>query len=144
MNISTIGLGLLQEFEGCKLKAYPDPGTGGKPWTIGVGHTKDVQEGDEITEAQAMDLLREDIQWVEKAIDKHVPGKLTQNQYDALCCFIFNVGEFAFASSTLLKKLNAGDFKGAAAEFLRWDKAAGKTLPGLTRRRIAEAALFGS
>lgn len=141
MHISTIGLGLLQEFEGCKLKAYRCPAG---VLTIGVGHTRDVKEGDEITEAQALDLLREDVRWVEKAIDKNVTVKLNQNQYDALCSWVFNVGEFSLHNSTLLKKLNAGDFKGAAAEFLRWDKAAGKTLPGLTRRRIAEAALFGS
>jgi GH24 family phage-related lysozyme (muramidase) len=91
---------------------------------------------------QALDLLREDIQWVEKAIDKHVPEKITQNQYDALCSFIFNVGEFAFASSTLLKLLNAGKVQEAADQFLRWNKANGKELPGLTRRRQAERTLF--
>lgn len=142
MNVSTVGLNLIKEFEGCKLEAYPDPGSGGDPWTIGIGHTRGVKKGDKITDSQALDLLREDVHWVEAAIDKHVPEKITQNQYDALASFIFNCGEYAFANSTLLKKLNAGDTEGAANEFLRWNKASGKELPGLTRRRKAERELF--
>lgn len=139
MNISTIGLGLIQEFEGCKLDAYKCPAG---IWTIGIGHTKDVKPDDKITESQALELLREDVRWVEKAIDEHVQVKINQNQYDALSAFIFNVGAGAFSLSTLLKKLNAGDYDGAANEFPRWNKAAGKELPGLTRRRAAEKALF--
>lgn len=141
MNISTIGLGLICEFEGMRLDAYRCPAG---IWTIGAGHTKGVKEGDKITEAQARDLLREDVRWVEAAIDKLVKVPLTQNQYDAICSFVFNVGEFQFGSSTLLKKLNAGDYEGARNEFQRWNKAAGKELPGLTRRRKAEAELFGA
>ena len=115
MNTSTNGLALIKEFEGCKLDAYKCPAN---IWTIGVGHTKGVKEGDRITESQALDLLREDMRWVENAIDKHVTAHLNQNQYDALASFIFNCGEFAFYSSTLLKKLNAGDYEGASNEFL--------------------------
>ena len=139
MNISIKGLGLIQEFEGCKLDAYKCPAG---IWTIGIGHTKDVKEGDKITEAQALDLLREDITWVENAINDHVKVKINQNQFDALSSFIFNVGAGAFSLSTLLKKLNAADYEGAANEFPRWNKASGKELPGLTRRRAAEKALF--
>lgn len=139
MNISTIGLGLIQEFEGCKLDAYKCPAG---IWTIGIGHTKDVKEGDKITDSQALDLLREDVKWVENAINDHVKVKINQNQFDALSAFIFNVGAGAFSLSTLLKKLNAGDYEGAANEFPRWNKANGKELPGLTRRRAAEKALF--
>ena len=139
MNISTIGLGLIQEFEGCKLDAYRCPAN---IWTIGIGHTKDVKEGDKITEAQALDLLREDVKWVENAINDHVKVKINQNQFDAMSSFIFNVGAGAFSLSTLLKKLNAADYEGAANEFLRWNKANGKELPGLTRRRQAERTLF--
>ena len=139
MNVSINGLGLIQEFEGMKLDAYRCPAN---IWTIGIGHTRDVKEGDRITESQALDLLREDIKWVENAINKHVQVRINQNQYDALCSFIFNCGEGAFSLSTLLRKLNAGDYEGAANEFPRWNKANGKELPGLTRRRAAEKALF--
>jgi lysozyme len=139
VNISTIGLGLIQEFEGCKLEAYRCPAN---ILTIGIGHTRDVKEGDTITEAQALDLLREDVKWVENAINDHVKVKINQNQFDALSAFIFNVGAGAFSLSTLLRKLNAGDYEGAANEFSRWNKANGKELPGLTRRRTAEKALF--
>jgi lysozyme len=139
VNISTIGLGLIQEFEGCKLEAYRCPAN---ILTIGIGHTRGVKEGNKITESQALDLLREDVRWVENAINKHVQVRINQNQYDALCSFIFNCGEGAFSLSTLLRKLNTGDYEGAANEFSRWNKANGKELPGLTRRRAAEKALF--
>jgi len=139
MNVSTAGLSLIREFEGCKLEAYICPA--GIP-TVGVGHTKGVKLGDKITEAEALDLLREDVRWCERAIDESVNVSLTQNQYDALASFCFNVGAFAFASSTLVKKLNDGDKQGAADQFLRWNKAKGKELPGLTRRREAERSLF--
>lgn len=139
MEISTNGLATIGDFEGCKLEAYKCPAG---IWTIGYGHTKGVKEGDRITQQEAIWLLRDDLRWVQNAIDKHVTAKLNQGQYDALASFIFNVGEFAFASSTLLKKLNAGDYAGAANEFLRWTKARGKELPGLVRRRQHEKELF--
>ena len=139
MHISNIGLGLIMDFEGCKLEAYKCPAG---IWTIGIGRTRDVKEGDTITEAQALDLLREDVKWVENAINDHVKVKISQNQFDALSSFIFNVGAGAFSLSTLLRKLNAADYEGAANEFSRWNKANGKELPGLTRRRAAEKALF--
>lgn len=139
MEISTNGLATIGDFEGCKLEAYKCPAG---IWTIGYGHTKGVKEGDRITQQEAIWLLRDDLRWVQNAIDKHVTAKLNQGQYDALASFIFNVGEFAFASSTLLKKLNAGDYAGAANEFLRWTKAKGRELPGLVRRRQHEKELF--
>ena len=142
MEISQAGIDLIKEFEGCKLEAYPDPGSGAAPWTIGVGHTKGVLRGDVITQQQADEFLRQDLRWVERAVNRYVEEKIAQHQYDALCSFVFNVGEFAFMNSTLLRKLNAGDKAGALAEFGKWTKASGKELAGLVRRRAAEAATF--
>ena len=131
------------EFEGVKLKAYPDPATGGDPWTVGVGHTgPEVVEGLEITEVQALDYLRTDIETAEKCINQCVTGNLTQDQFDALCSFVFNLGCGNFRKSTLLKKINEEDDVGASEEFKRWDKANGKVMAGLTRRRMAEMELF--
>lgn len=145
--INKSGLDLIKSFEGKELKAYPDPGTGGAPWTIGYGHTgADVYPGLVITEAQAEDLLRSDLRKFEDAVFKLVGWHATDNQFSALVSFAFNVGagEGGLKTSTLLRKHNAGDYAGAKAEFGRWNKAAGRVLPGLTRRRAAEAALYGS
>ena len=142
MRASENGIELIKNSEGCALKAYPDPGTGGRPWTIGYGHTHKVSNGDVITQAQAEQFLRDDLQLIYITIETSVKVPLNQNQFDALCSFIFNVGGGHFAKSTLLKKLNAGDYAGAAEELLRWNKAAGKVLPGLLKRRSAEYRLF--
>lgn len=139
--ISDKGLALIKEFEGLRLKAYPDPATGGEPWTIGVGHTGGVRKGDVITEAQADALLRADLARFEAAVNKLAPVS-TQDQFDALVSLAFNVGEGNLTSSTLLRKHNAADYDGAATEFARWNKAAGKVMAGLTRRRAAEASLY--
>lgn len=130
---------LIREFEGLELKAYKCPAG---VLTIGYGHTKAVTAGMVITESKAEELLREDLKWVEETINSKVVVGLTQNQYDALASFIYNVGSGAFAKSTLLRKLNAEDFVGASAEFKRWNKAGGKVLKGLVRRRKAEQELF--
>lgn len=130
---------LIKEFEGLELEAYLCPA---KVWTIGYGHTKTAKPGMKITPAGAEHLLRLDLEWVESTINKNVKVELTQNQYDALASFIYNIGGGAFKKSTLLRKLNAGDFEGASAEFPRWNKAGGKVLKGLTRRREAERKLF--
>ena len=114
---------------------------------VPYGHTgtnvqgQALQESDTVTQEQAMQLLNEDILWAEKAVNKQ-SLELSQNQFDALVSFVFNVGANAFAHSTLLKKLKAGDFEGAADEFLRWNKAGGKVLRGLTVRRETERKLF--
>ena len=142
MTVSPKGLALLREFEGLRLNAYPDPASGGDPWTIGYGHTKGVKKGDVITEEQANLFLWEDAAEAEEAITDLVVVPLSQGQRDALVSFIFNLGRGNFQRSTLLRKLNSGDYKGAADEFLRWNKAAGKVMPGLTRRRKAERELF--
>ena len=139
MKISKIGLELIKSFEGCRLNAYLD--AVGIP-TIGYGSTKDVNIGDTITQDEAETLLHQDLIRFEKCINEYVNVDLDQNEYDALICFAFNVGCNAVKNSTLLKLLNSGDFAGAGQQFKRWDKAGGKPLAGLTRRRQAESELF--
>ncbi|MEX0446033.1 lysozyme [Xenorhabdus sp. SGI246] len=142
MKISENGLRFIQQWEGLKLKAYPDPATGGFPWTMGYGHTKGVKPGQEITEQQAEAFLHDDLEPIYITIESSVKVSLTQGQFDALCSFTFNCGVGNFVRSTLLKKLNASDYKGAADEFLRWNKAAGKVLRGLNNRRASERQMF--
>jgi len=133
---------IIKKHEGLRLKAYPDPGSGGVPWTIGYGHTRNVKRGDTCTEAQADVWLDEDMADAYAVIDRSITGSITVPQRDALCSFVFNVGGAAFQKSTLLKMLNAGDESGAAAQFTRWNKASGRVLPGLLKRRGEERALF--
>ncbi|MEB1043904.1 lysozyme [Citrobacter freundii] len=147
MQTSHKGIALIKGFEGCRLTAYPDPGTGGAPWTIGYGWThpidgKPVKPGMTIDQETADRLLKTGLVSYENDVLKLVRVKLTKGQFDALVSFAYNVGSRALSTSTLLKKLNAGDIKGAADEFLHWNKAGGKVLNGLTRRREAERALF--
>jgi len=142
---------LIQQFEGCAKKrpdgtfeAYPDPGTGGDPWTIGWGSTgPNIKKGTVWTQQQCDDRFNEHLAEFARGVEKALGGaKTTQAQFDAMVSFAYNVGLGNLNSSTLLKKHKAGDYKGAAAEFARWNKAAGKVLPGLTRRRAAESALY--
>lgn len=142
MITSDTGIDLIKQFEGCELEAYPDPATGGDPWTIGYGHTgPDVQPGLVISEDEADALLRKDLAKFERVVSLAVNG-VTQNQFDALVSLVFNIGQGNFRSSTLLRKLSEGDDAGAADQFLRWNRAAGKIMKGLTRRREAERELF--
>jgi len=140
LSYSDQGLALTEQFEGLQLTAYQDPvGV----WTIGYGHTgSDVQPGLTITQEQASDLLLQDVAGAVAAVNRLVTVPLTQNQFDALVDFTFNVGQGNLASSTLLRELNAGNTAGAAAQFLVWVYAKGVELPGLVTRRQAEAALF--
>jgi lysozyme len=141
--INSAGLSLIKTFEGCNLTAYPDPGTGGKPWTIGYGHTgPDVTPGETITQDQADAQLRSDLSYFQTAVNNMVARNLNPNQFAALVSFAYNVGVNALRGSTLLRLVNAGYFSGAAAQFGLWTHAAGQVLPGLVRRRTAEAALF--
>ena len=133
-------LDIIKKSEGLRLEAYlPTPND--VP-TIGYGHTKGVRMGQRISLAQAEQFLLEDVDWAEDAVNSLVKVKLSQNQFDALVSFVFNIGAGAFSKSTLLKYLNAGDYGGAANQFLRWNKQAGKELKGLTKRRQEERALF--
>ncbi|MFZ0312971.1 MAG: lysozyme [Candidatus Korobacteraceae bacterium] len=140
LSYSSTGLALTEEFEGLRLTAYQDSvGV----WTIGYGHTgSDVQPGLTITQEQAGALLLQDVAGAVAAVNRLVTVPLTQNQFDALVDFTFNLGQGNLASSTLLRELNAGNTAGAAAQFLVWVYAGGVKLPGLVKRRQAEAALF--
>ena len=143
MEYSKNGAKLTEQFEGCKLTAYPDPATGGSPWTIGYGHTgPEVHLGLTITQEQAEELLMEDVKKAAATVNTKVTTDITQEEFDALVDFVFNVGAGNFDASTLLKKVNAGDIHGAADEFLKWDMAAGKHMAGLLKRRHAEAEEF--
>jgi GH24 family phage-related lysozyme (muramidase) len=136
------GFKLLTTFEGCELTAYDD---GGGVWTIGYGHTgDDVYPGLTISQTQAEELLRIDLEKFESFVEDAVEAQLNDSQFSALVCFCFNVGPGTdgFGGSTLLKLLNEGDYQGAANQFLRWNKVNGEPWLGLTRRRLAEQALF--
>jgi lysozyme len=139
METSQNGIELIKEFEGRRLVAYQDSvGV----WTIGYGHTKDVWEERLIIKSTADRLLAEDLAEFEKYVDNLVEVPLTQNQFDALVAWTFNLGPTNLSESTLLKKLNAGDYGSVPDEMQRWNKAGGKVLEGLVRRRKAEAELF--
>lgn len=135
------GLALIKDFEGLRLEKYQD--VVGK-WTIGYGHLILSTESfpRPITLVQADALLRQDLAVSEAGVNKWVSMALTQNQFDALVSFTFNLGVGNLQNSTLLKMLNQGQLQAAADQFLRWNKAGGKEVPGLTRRRIAERSLF--
>ncbi|MDR1662081.1 MAG: glycoside hydrolase family protein [Azoarcus sp.] len=137
--INSAGLKIVKESEGLYLKAYLCPAN---VLTIGYGHTAGVEKGMIITEAQADAYLLADVGATESAVYRSVKVDLTSNQFSALVSFTFNVGAGNFSSSTLLKKLNAGDYVGAADQFLVWNKGGGKVLPGLVTRRTKERELF--
>jgi lysozyme len=140
MNISSVGLNLIKSFEGCVLHTYKDV-VGVR--TIGYGHTgADVHDGQTITQAQADALLLADCKRFVDGVNSVVKVPLNQNQFDALVSFCFNLGVGSLKTSTLLEKLNRKDYLGASNEFLRWNKAGGQVLAGLTRRRQAEKELF--
>lgn len=139
MKPSSNCLNLIQEFEGLKLKAYLCPAG---VWTIGFGSTgADIKRGTVWTRKQADDRLKADVERFAAGVAK-IAGKTTQGQFDALVSFAYNCGLSSLASSTLLKRHIAGDPAGAAGQFTRWNKADGKVLAGLTRRRGIEAALY--
>ena len=138
-DISQRGLDLIKKYEGFAPKAYKCPAD---VLTIGYGTTSGVKPGDTITKEQAESRLREDVNRFEYNIDKSVKIPLTQKEFDSLTSFTYNVGPTAFRNSTLLRKLNSKDRIGASNEFKRWNKANGKVLNGLTRRRSEEEKLF--
>jgi len=141
MKASEKGLALIRGFEGLRLNAYKCLAG---VVTIGYGTTKGVKMGDTVTKEEAEELLRLDVQRFVDHIAALVTVPLNQNHIDALASFVYNVGPTAFAKSTLLKYLNAGLYKDAADQFLRWNKAANNVVAGLTRRRVAEKTLFES
>lgn len=154
MKIGARGLAILKHYEqgpngGVALQAYLCPA---KVWTIGWGHTKGVKKGDTCTELQADRWLDEDCDEAEAAVERYVVVPLNQNQFDALVCFVFNIGvgspaggrfgASGFRGSTMLMRLNAGLYTEAAGQFPRWNKSNGKVLEGLTKRRYKERDLF--
>lgn len=148
MNIGSNGMNLIKHFEQCRLVAYKPVPT--DPWTLGYGCTKGIHEGQTCTQHEADEMLAHDIANVVFAVNLLVKVPISQNQFDALCSFAFNVGTDidsddkaeGLGDSTLLKKLNEGFLLYASDEFLRWDKSKGVKLAGLTRRREAERRLF--
>lgn len=153
MTPSQACIALIQQFEGCAKKqsdgsfmAYPDPGTGAEPWTIGWGSTgADIHSGLIWTQQQCDARLTQDLAGFGAKVAAAVGAAATsQHQFDAMVSFAYNVGIGNLSSSTLLRLHKAGDFAGAQQQFGRWNKAGGKVLPGLVKRRAAEAALYGS
>lgn len=144
MHISPSGIDLICNFEGKRLTAYDD-GVG--VWTIGFGTTvypngMKVKKGDTCTEAQAKAYMAHDLKKFEATVNKAVTVQLNQNQFDALVSLAYNIGANAFSKSTLVKKLNANDIRGAADQFDIWVNAGGKRMQGLVNRRTVEKALF--
>ena len=136
-----------EEFEGFRSEPYQDSGG---VWTIGFGSTRDgdsqpvTASTPPVTMDEARALAKRDLTWAAREVTSDVTVQLTDNQVAAIEDLIYNIGSGNFRSSTLLRKLNAGDFDGAAAEFDKWDHAAGQVLAGLLRRRQAETDLFQS
>lgn len=146
---SAAGINLIKKFEGFSSKPYPDPATGGVPFTIGYGSTyyedgrKVTMADAPITEDRATKLLAQLLDHYERGVDSLCRDDIGQNQFDALVCFAYNVGIGALKGSTLLKKLNANPNDPTIKdEFLRWNKAAGRVMKGLTKRRAEEADLY--
>lgn len=139
MRLSIEGIERLKQFEGFSAKAYQ---CSAGVWTIGYGSTKGVHEHLTITKAEAEQLLVKEITGFEKAVNDLVKVPLSQSQFDALVCFTYNVGITAFKKSTLLKLLNKGDYEAVPAQLMRWNKAGGRVVRGLTTRRAAEAGMW--
>ena len=169
MKTGLAGINLIKGFESCELLSYPDPASElfkqclrlkispynkgyiklsdwesfkSSPWTIGFGHTRNVTSNMQITQEQAEEFLKEDLAVFEAGVTRLIKVTLTQNQFDALVSFAFNVGLGALERSSLRMKLNRKDYTGASKEFLKWNKCGGLVSNGLTRRRLAEKKLF--
>tara|TARA_B100001059_G_C17748281_1_gene535620 strand:- start:268 stop:777 length:510 start_codon:yes stop_codon:yes gene_type:complete len=139
MGISEEGKNLIKKFEGCELEAYK---CAAGVWTIGYGHIKTAVEGMKIDQATANELFDEEMGEYETYVNTAVNVPLSQNQFDALVSWVFNLGNGNLNASTMLKVINSGDHAGVPAQIKRWNKAGGKVLDGLIRRREAEALLY--
>jgi len=136
-------LALIKRWEGCHLEAYPDPGTGGDPWTIGWGSTgPGIAKGVKWTQKQADDRLFADVRKFMLGVQNAVTKQATEKQLGAMTSLAYNIGLGAFRTSTLLRKFNAGDVAGAAGQFSRWNQAGGRIMKGLSNRRADEASVF--
>lgn len=140
MKTSDLGIELIKKHEGVRLEPYQDVAG---LWTIGIGHLiKPGEEFTSISEEEAEDILRKDLEKAEKCVINGVKTPLSQSEFDALVSFVFNVGCQAFRNSTLLRLVNRGEMDDAAEQFARWNRAGGKAVKGLTNRRLAERELF--
>lgn len=139
--LSLSGAQHIADQEGYRLVAYPDPGTGGVPWTICRGHTQGVRPGMRATPEQCDRWYAEDLRVAEKAVQRRVRVPMKQGEYDAAVSFVFNVGEQRFATSSLLRKLNAQDRIGSCNEYPKWKYANKMILEGLVKRRYKEQAM---
>ena len=139
MKISTEGIALIKKFEGCKLESYK---CAAGVWTIGYGSTKLITQDMSITQDEAEKLLIKDIAEFEEFVLEASEMPLSQHQFDALVSWTFNLGPSNLRASTMLKVLNKGEYEDVPAQIKRWNKAGGKVLDGLIRRREAEALLF--
>lgn len=137
--INAEGIALIKQWEGCKLAAYLCPAG---VWTIGFGHTATAHEGMTITEAEAERLLRQDLALFEAEVARAVDVALTDNQFAALVSWSYNVGVGAMRRSSLIKRLNAGEYDAVPGELAKWNKVRGKVVRGLSNRRAAEAGLW--
>jgi lysozyme len=144
MKLSQNGIELIKQFEGYSSKAYPDPATGGAPWTIGYGTTRGVKPGMVITAEQAEKMLRDDVAKFESGVSSLITSPTTQGQFDAMVSLAYNIGLGNFGKSTLLKKHNARCYTCAADQFRVWNRANGKVMNGLTKRRAAEREVYMS
>jgi lysozyme len=147
MPLNSAAVELIKEFEGFVNHWYPDPVSGGKPWTCCYGHTEAAgppkfARGQTFTKAEGEAILQRDLARFAATVEQAIKVKVTGNQFGACVSLAYNIGEPAFLRSTLLKKLNAADYSGAAQEFSRWNKVGAKVIAGLSRRRAAEKALF--
>jgi len=139
MKISQEGLSLIKKFEGCEYNAYK---CAAGVWTIGYGHTAGVKEGDLVCQREADELLEKDVEIFEQEVLKAITVPIHQHQFDALVSWTFNLGGANLNASTMLKVLNTGAYEDVPHQIKRWNKAGGKVLEGLTRRRLAESLLF--
>tara|TARA_R110000744_G_scaffold70603_2_gene142662 strand:- start:882 stop:1325 length:444 start_codon:yes stop_codon:yes gene_type:complete len=139
MKTSGEGVALIRKFEGCEVQAYQ---CSASVWTLGYGHTRDVSEGDTCTKDEAEQILISDLQEFEGYVNDLVKIPLDQNQFDALVAWTFNLGPTNLKSSTLLVRLNDNNLDDVPHQLRRWNKAGGKVLDGLVRRREAEALLW--
>jgi len=147
MKVSSSGLDLIKKHEGLRLTAYPDPATGGEPWTIGYGITSSagvgkITKGMKITLQEAEDMLRRALGVYERGVQDTLTRRPTQHQFDAMVSLAYNIGVPAFRKSSVARFFNAGEIDKAAGAFLMWNKAAGKVMPGLTKRRASEREWF--
>ena len=137
--INDEGVALIRQWEGCKLTAYLCPAG---VWTIGYGHTATAREGMTITEAEAERLLRQDLALFEAEVARAVDVDLTDNQFAALVSWSYNIGVGAMRRSSLIRRLNAGEYDAVPGELARWNKVKGRVVKGLSNRRAAEAGLW--